>query len=57
MKKIILLFCFIILAVSCSSNINAQDDKERIGLEEILKEGVNYYNYADKDKVNIEVIV
>jgi len=39
------------------SNVMAQDDKERIGLEEILKTGVNYYNYADKDKVNIEVIV
>jgi len=57
MKKIIVLFCLFTCAVLCSSNAYTQDDKERIGLEEILKQGVNYYNYADKDKVNIEVIV
>ena len=57
MKKIIVLFCTIMFIVLCCGNANAQDDKERIGYEEILKTGVNYYNYADKDKVNIEVIV
>lgn len=34
---------------------NAQDPNERIGIDEILKTGLHYYNYADKDKVNIEV--
>jgi protein involved in polysaccharide export with SLBB domain len=34
---------------------NGQDKKERIGIDEIIKKDVNYYNYADKDKVNIEV--
>lgn len=57
MKKIIVVFYLIVFVVLCSGNVGAQDDKERIGLEEILKQGVNYYNYADKDKVNIEVIV
>ena len=57
MKRITVLICLIMLIVFCCGNIYSQDDKERIGLEEILKQGVNYYNYADKDKVNIEVIV
>ena len=36
----------------------SQDNKnERIGLDEILKTGTNYYNYSDKDKVNIEVSI
>ena len=57
MKKIIFVFCLIVFVVLYSGNAVSQDDKERIGLEEIMKTGVNYYNYADKDKVNIEVIV
>ena len=57
MKRIIFVFCLILFIVSCCKYVNAQDDKERIGLEEIMKTGINYYNYADKDKVNIEVIV
>lgn len=32
-----------------------QDDREKIGENEIQKTGLHYYNYADKDKVNIEV--
>ena len=57
MKKIILVFCLVVFVVLYCGNAVSQDDKERIGLEEIMKTGVNYYNYADKDKVNIEVIV
>ncbi len=34
----------------------SQDSSDiRIGTDEITKTGPNYYNYADKDKVNIEV--
>ena len=57
MKKIIVFFSLLMFVVLFAGNVYTQDDKERIGLEEILKQGVNYYNYADKDKVNIEVIV
>lgn len=57
MKKKFVLFYMIMFIVLYCGNANAQDDKEKIGLEEIMKTGVNYYNYADKDKVNIEVIV
>ena len=36
--------------------VNAQDSNDvRIGVEELRKSGANYYNYADLDKVNIEV--
>lgn len=38
--------------------LNAQDSSDiRIGEDQILKGGPNYYNYSDKDKVNIEVSV
>jgi hypothetical protein len=38
------------------TKVNAQEDPNiRIGTEEISKSGANYYNYADRDKVNIEV--
>jgi hypothetical protein len=33
----------------------AQDGREKIGSEELRISGANYYNYADKEKVNIEV--
>ena len=46
----------IILLLIVSSNVSySQDDRERIGEDELLKSGPNYYNYSDKDKVNIEV--
>ncbi|MCB0722422.1 MAG: SLBB domain-containing protein [Ignavibacteriae bacterium] len=35
---------------------NAQDSNDvKIGINELSKTGANYYNYADLDKVNIEV--
>ncbi len=34
-----------------------QDKNQKIGYDEIVKTGVNYYNYADKDKVNFEISV
>ena len=36
--------------------LNAQNDT-RVGEEEIKKIGLNYFNYSDPDKTNIEVIV
>jgi protein involved in polysaccharide export with SLBB domain len=39
----------------CASGLFAQDGKEKIGLEDLKITGANYYNYSDKDKVNIEV--
>lgn len=49
---------FIILSLSIlffCVNLYAQDGKDRIGPEELKITGANYYNYSDKDKVNIEV--
>jgi len=54
--KIIILLQSILLFILINS-ISGQDKKEKIGLEEIAKNGVNYYNYADKEKVNFEVSV
>jgi polysaccharide biosynthesis/export protein len=39
------------------SELCGQDNKERIGTDELLKIGTNYFNYSDKDKVNFEVSV
>lgn len=36
-------------------HVIGQDDRERIGEDEITLTGPNYYNYSDKNKVNIEV--
>lgn len=59
MKKnksvIFILGCIIFILFTC--NVNGQDTREKIGSEDIIKNGTNYYNYADKDKVNIEVSV
>jgi hypothetical protein len=44
----------IILFFTCS--VFAQNDT-RVGEEEIKKIGINYFNYSDPDKINIEVIV
>jgi hypothetical protein len=52
-KSIVFLATFFLFTLINLSN--GQDKKERIGLDEIAKKDVNYYNYADKDKVNIEV--
>lgn len=37
--------------------IYAQEDSIKFGPLETMKVGANYYNYSDKDKANIEVIV
>ena len=48
----------LIILIFILSTVYSQDNKnERIGLDEILKAGTNYYNYSDKDKVNIEVSI
>ena len=54
-KSIYYLQIFLLLILV--SSLSGQDNKEKIGLEEIGKNGVNYYNYADKEKVNFEVSV
>jgi protein involved in polysaccharide export with SLBB domain len=56
MKKINLISIavfYLILMITVS--VNGQVKRERIGEEEIQKVGANYYNYSDKDRVNIEV--
>jgi hypothetical protein len=51
LRKEILILIFVFLPITAFS----QDDREKIGADDIQKTGPNYYNYADKDKVNIEV--
>lgn len=46
----------LILFISISES-NGQDNREKIGDEEIIKRGTNYFNYADKDKINFEVVI
>ena len=55
-------FCFISLLLFSFFTFNfiysQDDDNIRIGPEEIMRPGgAHYYNYADKNKVNIEVVV
>lgn len=52
MRSILILFLIIVL----TSSAIAQNDK-RVGEFESKKAGVNYFNYSDPDKINIEVIV
>ena len=59
LKSNIALVIFVLL--NWASTVNAQDDtldindNIRIGFDEIQKTGINYFNYAEKDKINIEV--
>jgi hypothetical protein len=56
MKKTFLLAILTVLMLFFSSGIMySQVTKERIGAEELIKNGINYFNYSDKDKVNFEV--
>jgi hypothetical protein len=55
-NKFILLILFLISVYSINLSL-AQNNKERIGYDDITKEGVNYYNYSDKEKVNFEVCI
>lgn len=58
MKTKILSFLILLFVICFLGNITiAQDTKERIGQDEIIRTGSNYYNYAEKDKVNFEVSV
>jgi hypothetical protein len=56
-EKQIVTFIVFILTILSINFLYAQDKKERIGAEDIIRTGVNYYNYADKEKVNIEISV
>jgi len=53
MKLKFYVLTLLFLCISC--NLFAQDGKERIGPEDLKITGANYYNYSDKEKVNIEV--
>lgn len=53
MEKIILIILFVAFALQT----DAQIKDEKIGIPEELKIGMNYYNYGDKEKVNINVYV
>lgn len=46
---------FTVLLFILSVKLFAQDGKDKIGLEELKIQGANYYNYSDKERVNIEV--
>lgn len=48
-------FLFIILIFSVQ--LFAQEDSIKFGPIETMKTGANYFNYSDKDKANIEVLV
>jgi hypothetical protein len=53
MRKIILVIIIFVSALQSG----AQDKDEKIGIPDELKIGMNYYNYGDKDKININVYV
>lgn len=53
MTKLILALIFIVTSVQ----VRAQIKDEKIGIPDELKIGMNYYNYGDKEKVNINVYV
>jgi len=48
---------FIALLILFSLSAYAQDKNEKIGIPDEFKIGTNYFNYGDKDKVNIDVFV
>jgi len=52
MKNILL-----IILTLLSLSVFAQDKNEKIGIPDEFKIGTNYYNYGDKDKVNLDVFV
>ena len=56
MKRYIFLLIFAIYSIF-SLSLNAQNDKVKTGFEQITSQQGGYYNFSDKDKVNIEVSV
>ncbi len=52
MKKLIIILLVLMPLVAM-----AQDITEKVGIPDELKTGVFYYNYGDKNKLNIEVMV
>lgn len=53
MKLKFLIFSFLLFSLTIK--LFAQDGKDKIGPEELKISGANYYNYSDKERVNIEV--
>jgi hypothetical protein len=52
--KILLFFAIFSIIVG---GLNAQDDKERVGVQQFVNQNGAFFNFGDKDKVNIEVNV
>jgi protein involved in polysaccharide export with SLBB domain len=53
-SKVILSLLILFISIN---ELSGQDKRERIGADDIVKIGINYFNYAEKDKVNFEVSV
>jgi len=56
LKRYIFLLIFAIYSIF-SLSLNAQNDKVKTGIEQITSQQGGYYNFSDKDKVNIEVSI
>jgi hypothetical protein len=56
LKNIIRLLIVSVILI-CALDAQAQNDKEKIGIEQILNQTGALYNYGVKDQVNIEVNV
>jgi hypothetical protein len=53
-----IIFCIFVFVLTVRIELGiSQDINEKIGTDELMKGGSNYYNYADKKKVNFEVNV
>ncbi|MDD5361547.1 MAG: SLBB domain-containing protein [Ignavibacteria bacterium] len=52
MRKILILILILLPVI-----LSAQDKNEKLGIPEETKLGLFYYNYGDKNKANIEVLV
>lgn len=52
MKNVLLIFLTLL-----TLGVYAQDKNEKIGIPDEFKIGTNYFNYGDKNKVNIDVFV
>lgn len=54
LKSSVFQFCILII-LSFPSLLFSQNDREKVGNNEITSQQGGFYNYGDKDKVNIEV--
>lgn len=47
----------VLVLIICSGKLHAQDDKTKIGIDQNSTQQGGYFNFGDKNKVNIEVNV